>query len=109
MRILSQTNSISIDFENSVIRLCFNEVHAECNGRTYMLGIYGTEERAQEVFRDIHNAYSSAGITACGLEEDQIIQLIGSEHIKQNVVIMPEDSDWSVNISRNAVYFMPTE
>ena len=112
MRIISQNRDISVEFDNVILKICnISLIYAYpyANQTTALvLGKYESKERAREVFDDIHNAYSPVGLITCALSEEQEAQFIGSENVKQNVVMMPvESKDWVVSTYDNYVYYMP--
>jgi len=87
-----------------------NIIYRRIGNFSKVIGEYETIERAKAVFEDIHKAYSPVGLITCALSEEQAKQFIGSENVKQKVVMMPMDNkDWTVSTYDNIVYYMPKE
>lgn len=110
MRIVSQNRDLSVDFSRCEIWTQSNIIFRRIGTDSRVIGAYATSERAAEVFRDMHNAYSPVGLITCDLTEEQIKQFIGSENVESKVVMMPvENKDWIVSTYDNIVYYMPKE
>lgn len=58
VRIISQHRDRSVNFDNVEICIEDTQIYAIGN-RTTLLGNYGTEERALEVFEEIHGIYKN--------------------------------------------------
>lgn len=113
MRIVSQDRKTSVNFDRVVIEI-INEkqicaISHTDHGTLAFLGSYETSERAKEIFRDIHNAYSPVGLVTCALAEEEIKQFIGSENVNQKIIMMPEDREWVVSRYGGYVYYMPEQ
>lgn len=63
MRIISQGKTVSVDFDKIFLIQIHDNVVCKISGSQnedcICLGEYKSEARAQEVFLDIHNAYSA--------------------------------------------------
>lgn len=57
MRIINQRRDRSVNFDNVEIYIDDTRVFAESD-RKILLGEYDTEERANEIFQEIHSVYS---------------------------------------------------
>ena len=107
MRIISQNRNYSINFDSTHIWKQYEYIYAHVDsGKDIVIGHYETDERASEVFMDIHNAYAPVGIVATNLSEEQIKAFIGSENISMNVIRL-ENQDYEVTTFENYVYLMP--
>lgn len=105
MRIINQHRNRSVNFGNVEIRVDDTRIFAE-SGRKILLGEYDTEERALEVFKEIHKAYTGALWI-----EGEMEKLKGFDVDKMPKVeggfLLPEIPKPSVIISENIVYEMP--
>ena len=106
MRIVSQGRNQSVDFDRVYIWRQDNVVYANIGNERKVFGTYASEERAAEVFLDIHKAYAPVGIVATNLSEEQIKPFIGSENISMKVIRI-ENPDYEVTTFDSYVYYMP--
>ena len=104
MRIISQAKDLSIDFDHTPICVSYNHVCAIIDGQQKVIGQYETDKRAQEVFNDIHKAYSGEPVKITELDESAYKTLLNSI-----VDPMPIKIDSSVEYSNNGIYIMPEE
>lgn len=104
MRIISQTKDLSIDFDHTPICVSYNHVCAIIDGQQKVIGQYETDKRAQEVFNDIHKAYSGEPVKITELDESAYKTLLNSI-----VDPMPIKIDSSVEYINNGIYIMPEE
>lgn len=112
MRIISQERDYSFDFSTKAIMVYKTKIIAvddiTCPYNT-TIGIYDTEERAKEVFEDIHKAYAPIYSISNGLTEEQVKNAyIGSENVKANNVIT-KSNDYYITTYDNYIYYMPKE
>lgn len=106
MRIVSQNRCQSIDFDKVYLWMQENIIYANFENVRLVLGTYASNERAAEIFLDIHKAYAPVGIVSTNLSEEQIKPFIGSENISMKVIRM-ENPDYEVTTFDNYVYYMP--
>lgn len=107
MRIISQTKDLSIDFDHTPICVSYNHVCAIIDGQQKVIGQYKTDKRAQEVFEEIHKAYSGdygEPVKITELDESAYKTLLNSI-----VDPMPIKIDSSVEYINNGIYIMPEE
>ena len=104
MRIISQNKDLSIDFHHTPICVSYNHVCAIMDGQQKVIGQYETDKRAQEVFNDIHKAYSGEPVKITELDESAYKTLLNSI-----VDPMPIKIDSSVEYIDNGIYIMPEE
>lgn len=78
MRIVSQKRDLSVDFDQTVITRNDNCIRALIGSRNETIGIYGSSERAEEIFADIHKAYSPVQIVVDNMTEKEISAFVGS-------------------------------
>lgn len=106
MRIISQNRSYSVNFGNVIFWRQFEIIYAKTGNENIVFGQYESEERAAEVFLDIHNAYAPVGIIETNLSEAQIEPFIGSDNVSLNVIEMNEPST-GITTYDNYIYWMP--
>lgn len=107
MRIVSQDKTVSIEFNRVHIILDEKEILYRTEGNHgRVLGTYQCEERAKEIFIDIHNAYSPVAVITTGLTEEQAKPFIGSENIKTPIIQM-DMQDAAITTYENIIYYMP--
>lgn len=106
MRIISQDRRHSIDFAQIHLWMQYEMIYAKTDQEQIVLGNYASEERAIEVFMDIHNAYAPVGIITTNLSEAQIEPFIGSDNVSLNVIEMNEPGI-GVTTYDSYVYWMP--
>ena len=109
MRIVSQNRDLSVDFDRCEIWLqdCF--IYRRIGNDSRVIGKYISQERAAEVFEDIHKAYAPVYSISCNLTEEQIKGIfIQSENVVARNII---DSDRNMNVTTydQYVYYMPVE
>lgn len=76
MRIVSQNRDLSIDFDRCEIWTQSNLVYRRVGHDSIPIGIYVTQERAREVFEDIHKAYAPVYSISDKLTEEEIAAMI---------------------------------
>lgn len=106
MRIISHNRNHSMNFDRIHLWMQENIIYATSRNERLVLGAYSSNERAAEVFLDIHKAYAPVGIVAANLSEEQIKPFIGSVNVGMNVIIA-DLPDYEVTTFDNYVYYMP--
>lgn len=106
MRIISQDRNHSVDFENAYIWKQTTHIYAYVGKKDVVLGHYEDAERAEEVFRDIHNAYCPVDLITTNMTEEQIKTFVGSRNISAKVIGL-DDTDSEITLMQNSIYFMP--
>ena len=108
MRVVSQNKNYSFDFDRTVFWTQYNVIYAKIGVDSIAIGQYESDERAEEVFDDMHKAYSPYGLICDNITEEQIQAFIGSENVRYNVINM-ENVDCAVTTCDSVVYYMPKE
>lgn len=67
MRIITQNGSASLDFNNFVLVQDWDGLYAQLNDRNIVLGRYPTEQRVNEIFKEIHDRYQESSLVECSL------------------------------------------
>ena len=108
MRVVSQNKNYSFDFDRTVFWTQYNVIYAKIGVDSIAIGQYESDERAEEVFDDMHKAYSPYGLICDNITEEQIQAFIGSKNVRCNVINM-ENIDCTVTTFDSIVYYMPKE
>ena len=66
MRVISQDRSYSLDFDRTVFWTQYNVIYAKIGIDSVAIGKYESEERAAEVFQDMHEFLCRALTISCG-------------------------------------------
>lgn len=107
MRIINQHRNRSVNFGNVEIRVDDTRIFAESD-RKILLGEYGTEERVEEVFEEIHKFYIGENTLFMNNVEFDKTGLEELKNINMRTILTKTDSSPKVEfISGNAVYYMP--
>lgn len=109
MRIISQNKDLSIDFNHTPICVSYNHVCAIMDGQQKVIGKYETDERAKEVFKEIHIAYSGMPMIFKNIEPTENIEEVLKKANLQVVYIVTEDRQTDIEYIDNGVYRMPAE
>lgn len=109
MRVVSQNRNFSFDFDRTVFWTQYNLIYAKVGVESFPIGSYKSNERASEVFMDMHNAYAPVYSISDAFTEDQIREmLIKSKNIVVNN-ITNAGQDAYITTFDNYVYLMPEE
>ena len=108
MRIISQRHNLSVDFDHTTISVSYNHMLANVYGEDKVLGIYKTDARANEVFEDIHKAYSGMPIVLNNVEiTDDVKDFLQNSCI--NAIMTRTADKSSIEYINNGIYTMPAE
>lgn len=109
MRIVSQNRDLSVDFDRCEIWSQYNVIYRRIGTDSKVIGQYATEERAAEVFEDIHKAFAPVYSISDNLTEEQInAMLLPSKNVGA-VNILETGPDMCLTTYDNYVYYMPKE
>ena len=106
MRVVSQNSGFSFDFDRTIFWVQYNVIYAKVGAENIVVGKYESDERAAEVFDDMHKAYSPYGLICHNLSEEQIIVFIGSKNLRVPVINLG-NMDCAVTTYDSVVYYMP--
>lgn len=109
MRIISQRKDLSIDFDRTPICVSYNHVCAIMDGQQKVIGNYKTEERAKEVFEDIHKAYSGMPMIFKNIEPAENIEEVLKKANLQVMCTVTADRQQDMEYINNGIYYMPAE
>ena len=107
MRVVSQNKNYSFDFDRTAFWTQYNVIYAKIGVDSIAIGQYKSEERAAEVFQDMHKAYNGYGyLFEKGIMkvQDNIVPVpIVERNIGEKVKRVP------VYAGEHYVYYMPEE
>lgn len=107
MRIINQHRNRSVNFDNVEVYVDDMRIFAESD-RKILLGEYDTEERALEVFEEIHKFYVGENTLLMNNVEFDKAGLEEPKNIDMRAILTKTDSPQKVEfISGNSVYHMP--
>lgn len=106
MRVVSQSNNYSVDFDRTVFWTQSNLIYAKSGNENIVFGKYESDKRAAEVFEDMHKAYSPYGLICDKLSEEQIQFFVGSKNLRMPVIKM-DNMECNVATYDSVVYYMP--
>ena len=107
MRVISQSRNFSFDFDQTVFWRQSDVIYAKIGGESIAIGKYKSDERAAEVFEDMHNAYTPYKLTYKNVCAQQILP-----HSGLNNFMVPQIEKGSIDcapICDSVVYYMPEE
>lgn len=107
MRIISQNRMYSFDFDRTSFWVQFKKIYAKIGTESIAIGQYESDERAAEVFDDMHKAYSGDTILFKNVEISEDL----SERLREcntNCIFtrLPGEKPKIEKIS-NPIYYMP--
>ena len=107
MRVVSQNRGFSFDFDRTIFWVQYNVIYAKVGAENIVVGKYESDERAAEVFDDIHKAYSGDTILFKNVEISEDL----SERLREcntNCIFtrLPGEQPKIEKIS-NPIYYMP--
>ena len=111
MRVISQDRRYSFDFDRASFLRQENYISAIFAGenRYILIGRYETEERAEEVFEDMHKAYSDLPILVQNVDiSDDLQQKLKEWELNAIVAKIPDECGKIEQIG-NSVYYMTEE
>ena len=72
MRVISQSRNFSFDFDRTVFWTQYNVIYAKIGKESIAIGQYKSEERAAEVFEDMHKLLCRTLTILCGHPIDTV-------------------------------------
>lgn len=109
MRVVSQFRSHSFDFDRTVFWTQSSCIYAKVGTESILIGRYATEERAAEVFEDIHKAYAPVCSFSNGLTEEQVAAMLQPSKNVAATHFLNTGSEMYLTTYDNYVYYMPEE
>ena len=109
MRVISQSRNFSFDFDRTVFWRQSDVIYAKIGGESIAIGKYQSDERATEVFEDMHRAYSGLPLLFQNVEISEDLQQKIKEWRSNCIVAKLPDASQEVEQIGNALYYMPEE
>ena len=109
MRLISQRKNFSFDFDRTVFWRQSDVIYAKIGGESIAIGKYQSDERAAEVFEDMHKAYSGLPLLFQNVDISEDLQQKLKEWGTNCIVAKLPDASQKVEQIGNAVYYMPEE
>lgn len=109
MRVISQSRNFSFDFDRTAFWRQNDVIYAKIGSESIAIGKYKSDERAAEVFEDMHRAYSSLPILFQNVEITDDLRQKLIEWVTNRIVAKLPDASQKVEQIGNAVYYMPEE
>ena len=109
MRVVSQNRGFSFDFDRTVFWTQYNIIYAKIGTESIAIGQYESEERAAEVFEDMHKALCGEAVLFQNVEmPDDFQKKLEDWRVNGIVTTIPGQEPRIESIS-NHVYYMPKE
>lgn len=109
MRIVSYDKRYSVEMERISIEVIGNAIIGEINPKKRIpLGVYADDERAEWVFRDLHECYANKVVTCYSLGNEGDILL--SDYLQNtNTPISSSGGDFvsAHEMGDSSIYYMP--
>ena len=106
MRVISQGRNYSFDFDRTVFWTQYNVIYAKIGIDSVAIGKYESEERAAEVFDDMHKAYSGMLLFQNVEISEDLSEKLGDWETNCIIARLPSESQKIEQIG-NSVYYMP--
>lgn len=107
MRVVSQRRNYSFDFDGTIFWIQYDTIYAKHENNSIPIGQYKSDERAAEVFDDMHKAYSDMPLIFKNVEpSEDLAQGLQDMGRKAIISVLP-DEPAKVEQINNSVYYMP--
>ena len=107
MRVISQGRNYSFDFDRTVFWTQYNVIYAKIGIDSVAIGKYESDERAAEVFEDMHKTYSGMPILFQNVEiSEDLSEKLGEWETNCIIARLPGENPKIEQIG-NLVYYMP--
>lgn len=107
MRVVSQNKNYSFDFDRTIFWTQYNVIYAKIGNESIAIGQYESEERAAEVFEDMHKSYSGMPILVQNVEiSEDLPEKLGEWETNCIIARLPGENPKIEQIG-NLVYYMP--
>lgn len=109
MRVVSQNRNYSFDFDRTVFWTQYNVIYAKIGTESIAIGQYESEERASEVFEDMHKTLCGETVLFQNAEmPDDFQKKLEDWRVNGTITTIPWQEPRIESIS-NQIYFMPKE
>ena len=109
MRVISQSRNFSFDFDRTVFWTQYNVIYAKIGTESIAIGKYESDERAAEVFEDMHKALCGETVLFQNVEMPDDFQKKLEDCRVNTVISNIPNSESKIEKIGNHVYYMPKE
>ena len=109
MRVVSQNRNYSFDFDRTVFWTQYNVIYAKIGIDSIAIGQYKSDERAAEVFEDMHKSLCGETVLFQNVEMPDDFQKKLEDWRVNAVISNIPNSESKIEKIGNHVYFMPKE
>ena len=109
MRVISQSRNFSFDFDRTVFWTQYNVIYAKIGTESIAIGKYESDERAAEVFEDMHKALCGETVLFQNVEMPDDFQKKLEDWRVNAVISNIPNSESKIEKIGNHVYYMPKE
>lgn len=109
MRVISQSRNFSFDFDRTVFWTQYNVIYAKIRTDSVAIGKYESDERAAEVFEDMHKALCGETVLFQNVEMPDDFQKKLEDWRVNAVISNIPNSESKIEKIGNLVYYMPKE
>ena len=107
MRVISQRRNFSFDFDRTVFCRQSDVIYAKIGSESIAIGKYQSDERAAEVFDDMHRVYSGLSLLFQNVDISEDLQQKLKEWGTNCIVAKLPDEYQKVEQIGSAVYYIP--
>ena len=107
MRVISQSRNFSFDFDRTVFWRQSDVIYAKIGIESNAIGKYQSDERAAEVFDDMHRVYSGLPLLFQNVDISEDLQQKLKEWGTNCIVAKLPDEYQKVEQIGSAVYYIP--
>ena len=109
MRVVSQNKNYSFDFDRTAFWTQYNIIYAKLGTESIAIGQYESDERAAEVFEDMHKALCGETVLFQNVEMPDDFQKKLEDWRVNAVISNIPNSESKIEKIGNHVYFVPKE
>ena len=109
MRVVSQNRNYSFDFDRTVFWTQYNVIYAKIGTESIAIGQYESNERAAEVFEDMHKSLCGETVLFQNVEMPDDFQKKLEDWRVNAVISNIPNSESKIEKIGNHVYYMPKE
>ena len=109
MRVVSQNKNYSFDFDRTLFWTQYNVIYAKNGVDSIAIGQYESDERAAEVFEDMHKALCGETVLFQNVEMPNDFQKKLEDWRVNAVISNIPNTESKIEKIGNHIYFMPKE
>lgn len=107
MRIVSQNRCYSFDFDQIILWTQYNIIYAKVASDNIAVGKYKSDERAAEIFEDIHKVYSDMPLIFQNINPSENFEQVLKEMNHNAIITVLPNEPMKIEQINNSVYYMP--